>query len=43
LAAQSDDPELRDAVSAMYRASADDRGTVQSLSRELDDAREDGL
>jgi hypothetical protein len=26
----------------MYRASADDRGTVQNLSRELDEAHEDG-
>ena len=30
------------AATAMYKASADDRGTVQTLSRELDEAREDG-
>lgn len=30
------------AVAAMYRASADDRGTIQALSKELDMAREDG-
>jgi hypothetical protein len=27
----------------MYHASADDRGTVQALSRELDVARQDGM
>ena len=34
--------ELRRAVEAMYRASADDRGTVQTLCRDLDEAGEDG-
>lgn len=29
-------------MAAMYRASADDRGTVQALSKELDEAQEDG-
>ncbi|KAF7377366.1 hypothetical protein MSAN_00157800 [Mycena sanguinolenta] len=33
--------ELQRAIQVMYRASADDRGTVQALSRELDAARED--
>ena len=27
----------------MYRASADDRGTVQALAQELDKAQEEGL
>ncbi|KAJ7143704.1 hypothetical protein C8R44DRAFT_724739 [Mycena epipterygia] len=34
--------ELRDAVEIMYNATADDRGTVQALARELDAARENG-
>ncbi|KAF7366659.1 hypothetical protein MSAN_00923800 [Mycena sanguinolenta] len=33
--------ELQRAIQVMYRASADDHGTVQALSRELDAARED--
>ncbi|KAF8155108.1 hypothetical protein K438DRAFT_2026517 [Mycena galopus ATCC 62051] len=34
--------ELRRAVELMYHATADDRGTVQALARELDTARENG-
>jgi hypothetical protein len=34
--------ELRTAVEIMYGATADDRGTVQALARELDVARENG-
>lgn len=30
-------------LAAMYQASADDCGTVQVLSRELDEAQEDGM
>ncbi|KAJ7816338.1 hypothetical protein B0H13DRAFT_1923633 [Mycena leptocephala] len=33
--------ELRQAVEIMYRATDDDRGTVQALARELDAAQED--
>ncbi|KAJ7088239.1 hypothetical protein C8R44DRAFT_947747, partial [Mycena epipterygia] len=33
---------LREAVELMYHATADDRGTVQALARDLDTAREDG-
>ncbi|KAF7363429.1 hypothetical protein MSAN_00998700 [Mycena sanguinolenta] len=33
--------ELRQAVTVMYHATADDRGTVQALARELDAARAD--
>lgn len=29
-------------IDAMYRATTDDRGTVQALARELDDADMDG-
>lgn len=35
--------EVVRAINAMHRASADDRGTVQSLSQELDTAWEDGM
>ncbi|KAF8057435.1 hypothetical protein FPV67DRAFT_1677229 [Lyophyllum atratum] len=44
LAQAAQDPadlELSQAAAAMYKASADDRGTVQALSRELDEAQED--
>ncbi|KAJ7834061.1 hypothetical protein B0H14DRAFT_2591119 [Mycena olivaceomarginata] len=34
--------ELRQAVELMYNATADDRGTVQALARELDAVGEDG-
>jgi hypothetical protein len=34
--------ELQEAIQVMYRASADDRGTVQALAKDLDAAREDG-
>ncbi|THU76896.1 hypothetical protein K435DRAFT_878595 [Dendrothele bispora CBS 962.96] len=34
--------ELYEAVDAMYDASADDRGTLQALTRELDNTFEDG-
>ncbi|KAJ7864719.1 hypothetical protein B0H13DRAFT_2237002 [Mycena leptocephala] len=34
--------ELREAVEIMYHATADDRGTVQALARDLDTAQEDG-
>ncbi|THU81926.1 hypothetical protein K435DRAFT_692588, partial [Dendrothele bispora CBS 962.96] len=34
--------ELNEAVNAMYDASADDRGTLQALTRELDNIFEDG-
>jgi hypothetical protein len=27
----------------MFKASSDDRGTVQALAKELDEAREDGM
>lgn len=30
-------------IDAMYRATAYDRGTVQALARELDDAEIDGM
>lgn len=32
----------QNSINAMYRATADDRGTVQALARELDDANTDG-
>ncbi|KAJ7182051.1 hypothetical protein C8R46DRAFT_1210561 [Mycena filopes] len=35
--------EVRDAVNIMYRATDDDRGTVQDLARHLDLVREDGM
>lgn len=34
--------QTRDSVAAMYRATSDDRGTVQALAREVDEATEDG-
>ncbi|KDQ55237.1 hypothetical protein JAAARDRAFT_196089 [Jaapia argillacea MUCL 33604] len=34
--------DIRLVVDAMYKASADNRGTVQALARDLDEAREDG-
>ncbi|KII93303.1 hypothetical protein PLICRDRAFT_100818 [Plicaturopsis crispa FD-325 SS-3] len=37
----ADNTELARMVGAMYRASADDRGTVQALARESDEAQED--
>lgn len=36
------DAVVQASVSAMYRATADDRGTVQALARELDDVTADG-
>ncbi len=33
---------FQEAVAAMFEASADDRGTVQALARDLDAANEDG-
>jgi hypothetical protein len=33
---------LQAAVAARFKASADDRGTVQALAKELDEAQEDG-
>lgn len=33
---------MRLSVNAMFTASADDRGTVQALARELDEAQADG-
>ncbi|KAF8066846.1 hypothetical protein FPV67DRAFT_1670313 [Lyophyllum atratum] len=41
-AAHSPDHELRQVAAAMYRASADDGGTVQALAQDLDAAQEDG-
>ena len=35
-------PDVRSSIDVMYQASADDRGTVQGLARELDDANVDG-
>jgi hypothetical protein len=37
------DKELQFAAEAMFRASADDRGTVQAMSRELDEVQEDSM
>lgn len=39
--ASSESP-LHRTVVAMYEASADDRGTVQALARDLDEAQQDG-
>ena len=36
------DSPLHHSVAAMYRATADDRGTIQGLARELDEAHGDG-
>lgn len=36
------DPFLQHSIAAMYDATADDRGTVQALARELDDTQQDG-
>lgn len=33
----------QNSINAMYHATADDRGTVQALARELDDADKDGM
>lgn len=33
---------LQVSTAAMYKATADDRGTIQALARQLDKAREDG-
>ncbi|KAJ6450039.1 hypothetical protein C8R47DRAFT_336404 [Mycena vitilis] len=33
---------MRKSAEAMYRATADDRGTIQALARQLDKAQEDG-
>ena len=41
-AASSPDADLNNLADAMYRASADDRGTVQALAQELDKAQEEG-
>lgn len=39
----ADQPEwMQSSVNAMFAASADDRGTVQALARELDAAQADG-
>lgn len=41
--ARPGEPQIfQDAVAAMFEASADDRGTVQALARQLDSAHEDG-
>lgn len=37
-----EDSPLQQSIAAMYRATADDRGTVQALSRDLDEANKDG-
>lgn len=34
---------LQHSISQMYRATADDRGTVQALARQLDETDEDGM
>ena len=36
------DETLQICLTSMYKATADDRGTVQGLARELDDATADG-
>ncbi|KAJ3500582.1 hypothetical protein NLJ89_g9730 [Agrocybe chaxingu] len=41
-AATSPDENLRRIAGALYKASADDRGTVQALAQELDEAQETG-
>lgn len=33
---------IQQSINQMYHATADDRGTVQALARELDDANKDG-
>lgn len=37
------DSPIHKSITAMYSATADDRGTVQALARELDEANEDGM
>lgn len=41
-ALQSHQPVLHEGASRMLHSSADERGTLQGLARELDEAREDG-
>jgi len=41
-AARSSDTYLQSLAAQMYRASADDRGTVQALAQDLDEAQEAG-
>lgn len=36
------DSYIQNSIDTMYKATADDRGTVQALARELDDAQVDG-
>ena len=33
---------IKTSIDAMYQATADDRGTVQALAREVDEQMEDG-